>query len=117
VVIILLGCYLSLGVTMLFTSVLSKSLLVGFTFLSFAQAFSIPSTKSDIIARDSSHGPQNRGSWSDGFDIDTDYYKCWPDTGNTVSYELTVSDEFCDPDGHGGKMCQLVNGQYPGPVI
>jgi FtsP/CotA-like multicopper oxidase with cupredoxin domain len=35
------------------------------------------------------------------------------------SYDFTITNSTCNPDGHSGKAkyCQLVNGQYPGPII
>ncbi|KAF1984792.1 multicopper oxidase [Aulographum hederae CBS 113979] len=63
------------------------------------------------------HGPDDRGCWSDGFDIDTDVYESWPNTGRVVEKTLTVTNVTCNPDGGPAKFCQLINGQYPGPTI
>jgi hypothetical protein len=30
------------------------------------------------------NGPTTRGCWSDGFDVDTDMYTSWPNTGHTA---------------------------------
>ena len=48
-------------------------------------------TTADISPRtgnDGCNGPHNRGCWSNGFDINTDYETTWPNTGKTrhVSY-------------------------------
>lgn len=31
------------------------------------------------------NGPTSRNCWSDGFDINTNWYNSWPDTGRTVT--------------------------------
>jgi FtsP/CotA-like multicopper oxidase with cupredoxin domain len=95
-------------------SFIHKILLLASTLTSFTQALTIPSNNK---RQSCENGPGSRNCWSDGFDIDTNYYNSWPDTGNTVSYDLHVTDTFCNPDGSGGKICQLINGQTPGPVI
>lgn len=51
-----------------------------------------------------------------GYDINTDVEKSYPNTGKTVSYVLTVTNTTCSPQGE-PKTCLLVNGQYPGPKI
>lgn len=103
---------------MLSLSAISKSLLLVSSLTSLSVGLSIPSL-SNIVKKDSSctNGPSSRNCWSDGFDIDTNYYESWPETGKTASYELYVTDAHCNPDGSGGKMCQVINGQTPGPVI
>lgn len=37
--------------------------------------------------------------------------------GKTVTYDLTITNSTCNPDGHGERLCLLINGQYPGPTI
>jgi hypothetical protein len=101
---------------MLSLASLGSSLLYACSIATFAQALSVPSRQ--ISERSTcQHGPDSRNCWSEGFDIDTDYYKGWPDSGKTVSYDLHLTETPCNPDGHGEKTCQLINGQYPGPVI
>ncbi|KAI9653733.1 MAG: hypothetical protein M1821_006927 [Bathelium mastoideum] len=41
----------------------------------------------------------------------------WPNTGNTVFYNLEVTNTTCNPDGNGDRICMLFNNQYPGPTI
>lgn len=96
-------------------SILRNSVLYACAAASLSQALSIPS---DISRRSGSdNAPDSRNLWLDGFDIDTNYYDKWPNTGNTVKYDLHLTEEPCNPDGHGEKMCELWNGQYPGPTI
>ncbi|RMZ73074.1 copper ion binding [Pyrenophora seminiperda CCB06] len=61
------------------------------------------------------HGPETRGCWPNGFDIDTDMNKEWPDTGKTVKYDLTITNVTGAPDGFERQMFHI-NGQFPGPV-
>lgn len=63
------------------------------------------------------NGPNTRACWKDGFSIDTDFDTQFPITGNTVSYYLKLTNTTCNPDGHGERVCLLVNDQYPGPTI
>lgn len=63
-----------------------------------------------------SHGPESRGCWSDGFNIDTDMDLKWPNTGKTVKYHLEITNGTGSPDGFERPM-MLINGQYPGPTI
>jgi FtsP/CotA-like multicopper oxidase with cupredoxin domain len=73
---------------------------------------------SDLTTKQScTHGPTSRNCWSNGFDIDTDVYQSWPSTGQSITYDLRITNATCNPDGHGEKWCQLINGQYPGPTI
>ncbi|KAL9090642.1 MAG: hypothetical protein Q9159_001889 [Coniocarpon cinnabarinum] len=58
-----------------------------------------------------------RDCWSDGFDIDTNYDETWPNTGTTVTYDWTITNTTCNPDGSGDRICLLVNNQYPGPTL
>ncbi|KAF2471867.1 putative multicopper oxidase, type 1 [Lindgomyces ingoldianus] len=63
------------------------------------------------------NGPLTRSCWSNGYSVATDFDAKWPTTGNTVSYNLEITNGTCNPDGHGSKPCQLFNNQYPGPLI
>jgi FtsP/CotA-like multicopper oxidase with cupredoxin domain len=72
----------------------------------------------DLVRRQTcTNGPTSRDCWSDGFDINTNVYTNTPSTGQTVTYDLTITNTTCNPDGHAEKWCQLINNQYPGPTI
>ncbi|KAK5174222.1 laccase, multicopper oxidase, benzenediol:oxygen oxidorectuctase [Saxophila tyrrhenica] len=58
----------------------------------------------------------NRGCWSVGYNINTDFYASWPDTGVTRSYSLSITNSTGAPDGVEREML-LINGGYPGPTI
>jgi hypothetical protein len=73
------------------------------------------------------NGPNDRGCWRTpsaaeptGFNIDTDSETLWPSNvaqgQATKTYTLTVAEKSLSPDGD-GKMMQVINGIYPGPVI
>jgi hypothetical protein len=62
------------------------------------------------------NGPNSRGCWGGGFDINTDYDASWPNTGRVVRYFLEVKNATLSPDGTLKQMI-VVNGQYPGPTI
>lgn len=59
--------------------------------------------------------PTSRSCWGD-FDIDTNYYTTFPDTGVTREYWLSVEDIDCAPDGY-NTTCKAFNGTIPGPTI
>ncbi|KAK0702553.1 multicopper oxidase-domain-containing protein [Apiosordaria backusii] len=59
--------------------------------------------------------PTSRRCWGE-FDIDTNYYTTWPDTGNTKEYWLSVEAGACAPDGY-ARTCMTFNGTIPGPTI
>ncbi|KAF2860096.1 multicopper oxidase [Piedraia hortae CBS 480.64] len=63
------------------------------------------------------HGPTSRACWSSGYSIATDFDQKAPTTGKTVTYDLTVTNTTCNPDGNGARTCLLINNQYPGPLI
>ncbi|KAI1269263.1 laccase-1 [Xylariaceae sp. FL1019] len=58
----------------------------------------------------------SRSCWTDGFDIDTDYYVDGPDTGVVREYWLSVEGLTCAPDGV-DRYCLTFNGTVPGPLI
>ncbi|KAI1188851.1 laccase [Nemania serpens] len=61
---------------------------------------------------------QNRGCWSSGFNINTDYESKTP-PGVTRHFDFTV-EEFANwtaPDGSVKTGAMLINGIYPGPTI
>ncbi|KAF2425356.1 hypothetical protein EJ08DRAFT_594437 [Tothia fuscella] len=87
-------------------------------FTSIASCGATAISARDINARQTcSNGPASRNCWSGGFDIDTNVYESWPSTGQTVTYDLRITNTTCNPDGGPKKWCALINGQYPGPVI
>lgn len=57
----------------------------------------------------------SRSCWGD-YDIDTNYYKTFPDTGVTREYWLSVESGDCAPDGV-QRTCMTFNGTVPGPTI
>ncbi|KAE8382646.1 extracellular dihydrogeodin oxidase/laccase [Aspergillus bertholletiae] len=62
------------------------------------------------------HGPSNRGCWSDGYDLSTDYYENAPDTGVIREYWFNIENTTAAPDGVEMPV-QLINGSFPGPTI
>jgi len=63
------------------------------------------------------NAPNQRNCWTPGgYDINTDPYASWPETGVTRSYVLEIRNSTGAPDGVERPML-LVNGQYPGPTI
>ncbi|KAI0151431.1 laccase precursor [Pestalotiopsis sp. NC0098] len=58
----------------------------------------------------------SRSCWSDGFDINTDFYTDAPDTGVTREYWLSIESAPCAPDGV-QRTCQTFNGTVPGPLL
>lgn len=63
------------------------------------------------------NGPYTRACWSNGYSIATDFDQKFPTTGNTVTYDLEITNSTCNPDGNGERLCLLINNQYPGPLI
>jgi FtsP/CotA-like multicopper oxidase with cupredoxin domain len=63
------------------------------------------------------NGPLTRGCWVDGFSIGTDFDLKWPITNGHRHYDLEITNTTCNFDGHGDKVCMLINNQYPGPTI
>lgn len=63
------------------------------------------------------NGALTRACWSNGYSIATDFDQKFPTTGNTVTYNLELTNGTCNPDGHGSRLCLLINGQYPGPLV
>ncbi|KAI1258752.1 laccase [Xylariaceae sp. FL1019] len=60
----------------------------------------------------------NRGCWSSGFDINTDYESATP-SGVTRSYSWVIEEleNWLAPDGELKNRTMLINGVYPGPTI
>ena len=63
------------------------------------------------------NSPTSRACWSDGFSIATDFDAKWPTTGRTRTYDWTITNTTCNPDGTHERICLLVNNQYPGPLL
>ncbi|KAF2269117.1 laccase precursor [Lojkania enalia] len=63
------------------------------------------------------NGPTTRNCWLPGFDANTNQYQSWPNTGRTVTYDLSITNTTCNLDGHGARTCMLINNQFPGPVL
>ncbi|KAF2720149.1 multicopper oxidase [Polychaeton citri CBS 116435] len=63
------------------------------------------------------NGPKSRACWTKGFSVATDFDQKFPTTGNTVSYNLDITNGTCNPDGNGERICMLINGKYGGPLI
>ncbi|KAF2727245.1 laccase precursor [Polyplosphaeria fusca] len=62
------------------------------------------------------NGPTTRNCWSAGFDSSTNNYVSWPN-GKTVTYDISITNTTCNPDGHGARVCLLMNGKLPGPAL
>ena len=73
--------------------------------------------KRQVTDSSCTNGQFTRACWGDGFSIATDFDLKFPTTGNTVTYNLEITNATCNPDGGPSKWCTLVNGQFPGPVI
>ncbi|KAL1874014.1 hypothetical protein VTK73DRAFT_568 [Phialemonium thermophilum] len=63
--------------------------------------------------------PSNRACWTNGFDINTDYYSKTPFTGvtRTYNFDITEVDNWKGPDGVVKSKVMLINGKLPGPTI
>jgi len=59
----------------------------------------------------------DRSKWCGGQSIDSDYYAGTYSTGQTCSYDFTITNTTMDFDGSGAKLAFAINGQVPGPVI
>ncbi|KAK3669926.1 laccase, multicopper oxidase, benzenediol:oxygen oxidorectuctase [Recurvomyces mirabilis] len=75
------------------------------------------STTSKKADAQCTNGPTSRACWKNGYSIATDFDQKFPTTGKTVSHSLTITNGTCNPDGHGERLCLLINNQYPGPVV
>ncbi|CAD0087107.1 unnamed protein product [Aureobasidium mustum] len=78
---------------------------------------SVSSSTSLVADAACTNGPNSRQCWSSGFSVKTDFDQKHPVTGNTVTYNLEITNTTCNPDGNGAIECFLINGQQPGPVI
>jgi len=86
---------------------------------SLSLAAVLPATDAELVERDTAcvNGPTTRACWKNGYSIATDFDKKFPTTGNTVTYNLEITNTTCNPDGSGDRPCLLLNGQFPGPTI
>ncbi|KAK1091678.1 laccase, multicopper oxidase, benzenediol:oxygen oxidorectuctase [Friedmanniomyces endolithicus] len=75
------------------------------------------STTSRVADAACTNGPNTRACWKNGYSIATDFDQKFPTTGKTVTQSLEITNGTCNPDGHGSRLCLLINGQYPGPTI
>jgi len=57
----------------------------------------------------------SRSEWCD-YNLQTDYYNDYPDTGVVRSYTFNIQNITLSPDGV-PRMVQAINGQIPGPSI
>ncbi|KAI0165720.1 multicopper oxidase [Xylariaceae sp. FL1272] len=98
---------------------LSYGLSCPLAFVSLALA--APSSPSAVVTPRvaNCNTPDNRACWTDGFDINTDYYATSPVYGVTREYffEISEFDNWTGPDGQVKEEVMLINGQFPGPVI
>ena len=80
---------------------------------------STSASASSTLVADSSckNGALTRSCWGNGYSIATDFDQKHPTTGNTVSYNLEITNTTCNVDGTEDQPCYLINGQYPGPTI
>ncbi|KAH8151036.1 uncharacterized protein LAJ45_04737 [Morchella importuna] len=60
--------------------------------------------------------PSDRGAWLKDYDINTDWYNEWPNTGVVREYWLSVENSTFAPDGY-DRLMLTFNGSYPGPTI
>jgi len=56
-----------------------------------------------------------RSQWCN-YNLQTDYYNTYPDTGVVRSYTFNIQNLTLSPDGV-PRMVQAINGQIPGPTI
>lgn len=71
-------------------------------------------TSADPVCTNS---PSTRNCWSNGYSVATDFDQKWPETGQTRTFNLEITNTTCNPDGNGERICLLYNKQYPGPTI
>lgn len=77
---------------------------------------------SDLVSRQDGecvNTPRTRQCWSNGYSIDTDFDAKQPPDGVEVTVNLVITNTTMpNPDGSPGtREVQLINGQYPGPLI
>ncbi|GME46776.1 Laccase-1 precursor [Neofusicoccum parvum] len=57
-----------------------------------------------------------RNCWRENFNILTDFDALFPTSGETVTYDLEITNTTMAPDGV-ERLIMAVNGQYPGPTL
>lgn len=57
----------------------------------------------------------SRSCWGE-YDVNTNYYTTFPDTGVTREYWLSIDRIDCAPDGV-SRTCLAFNGTVPGPTL
>ncbi|THZ78998.1 hypothetical protein D6C84_08036 [Aureobasidium pullulans] len=83
-----------------------------------ASSVSSASSSTSLVADAAcTNGPNSRQCWSGGYSIKTDFDLKHPTTGNTVTYNLEITNTTCNFDGNGDMQCYLINNQFPGPTI
>jgi hypothetical protein len=84
-----------------------------------ASAMAFPAPQGQGLSLDQRQSCTNtntsRDCWSDGFDINTDFYTNTP-AGVNREYWLSIEDTTCAPDGI-SRPCLSFNGTVPGPLI
>ncbi|KAF2195149.1 multicopper oxidase [Zopfia rhizophila CBS 207.26] len=81
---------------------------------SLAQKYDLAPRKSFEERQSCTNSPTNRGCWLPGFDINTNQYQSWPNTGRIVDYDLSITNTTCNPDGAVERVCLLINNKSPG---
>ncbi|KAJ4991265.1 multicopper oxidase [Stagonosporopsis vannaccii] len=86
---------------------------------SLAVASAIPASLIERQDGACTNGPRTRQCWSAGYSIATDFDAKSPPAGTTVTYNLEITNVTRPHlDGTPGERpFQLINGQYPGPII
>ncbi|KAJ5614392.1 hypothetical protein N7528_008046 [Penicillium herquei] len=74
------------------------------------------STQSPSICTPANNA-NNRKSWCDNFDINTDYEDNVPNTGVTREYWLSIEEHMASLDGRNERLVMTVNGTVPGPTV
>lgn len=104
-----------------FLPAMISSILIGLAAVLFGTStMALPASDADygLGVRQSSctNSATSRNCWSDGFDINTDFYLETPDTGVTREYWLSAERADCSADGV-NRTCITFNGTVPGPLI
>ena len=86
-------------------------------FTSLIAAVALPVEQIEERDTACTNGALTRSCWTNGYSVATDFDQKFPTTGNTVTYNLEITNTTCNPDGHGSRTCLLINGRFPGPLI
>lgn len=79
-------------------------------------AFTATGSPTGSVYQKCGNTPTTRQSWCDGFDINTNWYEQWPDTGVVREYWITVDNVTIAPDGVQVQAITF-NGSLPGPNL